>query len=112
MKRKRKIRITYSLPALRLRAYWAQEGLCYWCKQPMKKDADETDPLQLTADHLIPVYAGGKTAPGNIVAACRKCNSSRHPEMMRKPKRNHDKVAMWGDPKHYSPFEVLKDRDR
>jgi len=110
MKRRRKVRITYSLPVLRLRAYWDQKGLCYWCKQPLHRDADERDPLQLTGDHLVPLHAGGKTEPGNIVAACRKCNSSRHPELNKKPYRNHDKVVMAGDPAGYSPFEVLKDR--
>jgi 5-methylcytosine-specific restriction endonuclease McrA len=108
MKRRRKVRVTHSLQALRLRAYWAQSGKCWWCKELLHRTSDASDPLQLTADHLIPLHAGGKTAPGNIVAACRKCNSGRHPELNKKPLRLHDKVKMWGDPKTYSPFEVLR----
>jgi hypothetical protein len=49
----------------------------------MKEDAAEGDPLRLTADHLIPLHAGGETRPGNIVAACRKGNGSRHREPVR-----------------------------
>ena len=115
MKRKRKVRVSYNMPALRLRAYYAQKGLCYWCKEEMKRTRDQRDPRQLTGDHLIPVFNGGKTIPGNIVAACRKCNSERHPEMNRAPRRRHDKsdrnlIASVGGLKHQSPFEVLKRR--
>jgi 5-methylcytosine-specific restriction endonuclease McrA len=43
------------------------EGLCAYCPAP----AD-------TWDHVVPVADGGKTTPGNIVPACRSCNSSKH----------------------------------
>jgi 5-methylcytosine-specific restriction endonuclease McrA len=26
-------------------------------------------------DHLVPVARGGKSTPGNVVPACRECNS-------------------------------------
>lgn len=104
MKRKRKKRVTWSLLHLRWRAYNAQRGLCYWCKQPMKLDAGN-DPLTLTADHLVPIYAGGKTEPGNIVAACRKCNSSRQEEA-NMPKRE-EAVTRAGDDTPRSPFAIL-----
>jgi 5-methylcytosine-specific restriction endonuclease McrA len=68
---------------LRARAHKAQGGLCFRCAVPMKEDAAEGDPLRLTADHLIPLHAGGETRPGNIVAACRKGNGSRHREPVR-----------------------------
>jgi 5-methylcytosine-specific restriction endonuclease McrA len=41
-------------------------GSCAYCESP----AD-------TWDHLSPVSQGGRTAPGNIVPACRSCNSSK-----------------------------------
>jgi len=49
----------------------------------MNAGAPDSDPLQCTGDHLIPTYAGGRTVPGNIVAACRKCNNARNPEAQR-----------------------------
>jgi hypothetical protein len=39
----------------------------------------------VTAEHLIPRHAGGKTVAGNIVAAHRKCNSGRqHQDPLRR----------------------------
>lgn len=105
MKRKRKKRVTWSLYHLRLRAYNAQGGLCHWCKQPMKRDCGPTDPRLLTADHLVPLYAGGKTQPDNIVAACRHCNNTRHAEI-NMPKRA-DATFSSGDDSARSPFEKL-----
>jgi hypothetical protein len=66
MKRKRRKRITWNLRHLRLRAYRTQNGLCYWCKRPMDRDPESESDARLTADHLVPIYAGGKTRPGNI----------------------------------------------
>jgi 5-methylcytosine-specific restriction endonuclease McrA len=109
MKRKRKKKVSYSLSALRLRAFYDQNEKCYWCGKQMLRVTKDNNPLKLTGDHLIPLYAGGKTRPGNIVAACLGCNSTRNSaETNRRSHRVHDKIAMWGDPTGYSPFEVLK----
>jgi 5-methylcytosine-specific restriction endonuclease McrA len=43
------------------------EGRCAYCPAP----AD-------TWDHVIAVAAGGETVPGNVVPACRSCNSSKN----------------------------------
>jgi 5-methylcytosine-specific restriction endonuclease McrA len=106
-KRKRKARPGWSLPALRQRACRTQKGLCYWCGQQMKPDAESTDPLRLTADHLVPVYAGGSTRPGNIVAACARCNNSRQVETNRR-KLAEARPICAGDETTHSPFAVLK----
>ena len=42
-------------------------AMCCYC-------AGETD---LTLDHLIPQYKGGKHSADNLVVACRSCNSSK-----------------------------------
>lgn len=68
------------LRTLRQRAIYKQKGACYWCSEPMSIGAPDSDPKQATGDHLIPLHAGGQTVPGNIVAACRKCNNERHPD--------------------------------
>lgn len=51
-----------------------------------------------TWDHIIPVAKGGKTVPGNIVPACRRCNSS---------KRDQD-LCSWLTRKGLSPRELLE----
>ena len=100
----RKVRKQYSLRALRRRAFTRQKGLCFWCGVAMTFDLK--DPRCLSADHYpIPQHLGGKTEPGNIVAACRTCNSERHPELD-KPR---DENCTWsaGDDLPASPFECL-----
>jgi len=88
---------------LRRRAYWKQNGLCYWCQREMTMDGNPgTDPLALTADHLTPFYAGGKTRPGNIVAACYECNNKRNPEA----NRGHGGISV-GNDRPISPFAAL-----
>lgn len=55
---------------LRRRASAAQGGLCYYCQRSMGRD--------VTAEHLVARADGGKDTRGNIVAACRRCNATRH----------------------------------
>jgi 5-methylcytosine-specific restriction endonuclease McrA len=108
MKRKYKKQVAWRLSHLRLRAYHAQNGLCYWCQRPMERNPEAESDARLTADHLLPSYAGGKTKPGNIVAACAKCNHSRQVEVNKPSKAE----AVWsaGDDGLQSPFGVLKQR--
>lgn len=46
-------------------------GTCCYCGRTMRKG--ET----LTRDHLVPFSEGGKTEQGNVVPACKSCNSSK-----------------------------------
>lgn len=105
MTRKLSHKEAYALRILRERANRKQGGLCHWCKQLMKTVAPPNDPLLLTGDHLVPMHAGGKTVPGNIVAACAKCNSERHPEMNR---TGGGLIATVGTETSAGPFDVLK----
>lgn len=89
---------------LRARAARSQRFLCHWCHLPMQTDVPETHPRLLTGDHLIPLYRGGKTIAGNIVAACRECNNLRHPELT---SMGGGIVATAGDDSLRSPFEML-----
>jgi len=93
------------LRRLRATAYRDQRGLCYWCSREMVITEDDSNPLQCTADHLQEVYAGGKTKHGNIVAACRECNTNRNPETNRSKEVRRLSA---GDDTPRSPFEVLK----
>lgn len=60
----------FHLRSLRRRACREQDGRCFYCLQPMTHD--------VTAEHLVARMDGGKDTRGNIVAACRRCNESRH----------------------------------
>ena len=101
--------VQYSLQALRESAARRQGNLCYWCKEPMVPCSleNEGNPSMVTAEHLIPKHAGGETKPGNIVAACAKCNHHRHPELNKAKGGGTMRVTV-GEDVPSSPFEVLK----
>jgi 5-methylcytosine-specific restriction endonuclease McrA len=90
---------------LRDRAFFRQKGLCHWCSRPMVRKSPDSNPLQLTGDHVTPLYAGGHTIPGNVVAACLECNNSRNPETNR---GKGGLVATAGNAEPVSPFACLK----
>jgi len=56
------------------RTHWwnnkIQKGVCYYCNSEVGRD-------QLTMDHLVPLSRGGKSKKGNLVAACKECNSKK-----------------------------------
>lgn len=74
----------------RRRKMRAQGARCYYCAQPIwAENADRfaaqfgvskrnAAKFQCTAEHLTPRSAGGTDDAGNIVAACRFCNLTRH----------------------------------
>ena len=56
---------------LRRSRWWQNRlarGICHYCGGTFSPD-------ELTMDHLVPVARGGKSTPGNVVPACRGCNS-------------------------------------
>jgi 5-methylcytosine-specific restriction endonuclease McrA len=56
---------------LRKSAWWqrrVQKGLCAYCGRAVA-------PRELTMDHVVPVARGGRSVRGNVVAACKDCNS-------------------------------------
>ena len=56
---------------LRKSAWWrrrVQKGLCAYCGRTVA-------PRELTMDHVVPVARGGRSVRGNVVAACKDCNS-------------------------------------
>ena len=57
--------------ALRKTAWWqrrVQRGICGYCGKSVP-------PRSLTMDHVVPVARGGRSARGNVVAACKECNN-------------------------------------
>jgi CRISPR/Cas system Type II protein with McrA/HNH and RuvC-like nuclease domain len=56
--------------AMRDRLCTLQNGLCFYCQQPM--------PLKsATIDHLVPAGRGGRDVFENYVAACQLCNNAK-----------------------------------
>ncbi|MGD9162595.1 MAG: HNH endonuclease [Desulfobacteraceae bacterium] len=58
---------------LRHTAWWSrkvQSGVCYYC-------GGNVGAKNLTMDHIVPLSRGGKSKKGNLVPACKECNSKK-----------------------------------
>jgi 5-methylcytosine-specific restriction endonuclease McrA len=58
---------------LRASQWWKRKrssGVCRFCGRRFR-------PRELTMDHIVPVVRGGKSTRGNLVPACKDCNSKK-----------------------------------
>ena len=58
---------------LRQSSFWQrklQAGVCAYCGQKFP-------PKELTMDHVVPVARGGRSTRGNVVPACKPCNTEK-----------------------------------
>ncbi len=58
---------------LRKSHWWqalTQSTPCYYCQQTLKAE-------DVTMDHIVPLSRGGFSKKGNIVPACKACNSQK-----------------------------------
>jgi 5-methylcytosine-specific restriction endonuclease McrA len=58
---------------LRQSQWWKRrcaKGLCHYCGR-------QTPAGELTMDHIVPVARGGKSSKGNVVPACKSCNTKK-----------------------------------
>lgn len=58
---------------LRHSQWWKRQcdkGICHYCRKPVK-------PAELTMDHVVPLSRGGKSTKGNVVPACKDCNTKK-----------------------------------
>ena len=46
------------------------KGVCGYCGLP-------TPPKELTMDHIVPIARGGRSTKGNVLAACKACNTAK-----------------------------------
>lgn len=46
------------------------KGICHYCHR-------HAPAAELTMDHIVPVARGGRSTRGNLVAACKTCNSKK-----------------------------------
>ena len=56
---------------LRASGWWKRRistGLCYYCRRQVGHKA-------LTMDHIVPLGRGGTSTRGNVVPACKDCNT-------------------------------------
>ncbi len=47
-----------------------RSGLCHYCGKRFA-------PTELTMDHVIPLVRGGRSTKGNVVPACKPCNTAK-----------------------------------
>ncbi len=58
---------------LRASQWWKRRraaGVCYYCGRRVGAKA-------LTMDHLVPLIRGGRSTKGNVVPACKDCNTKK-----------------------------------
>lgn len=58
---------------LRQSQWWKRKrakGVCHYCGKAFP-------PSELTMDHLVPLVRGGRSNKGNLVPACKDCNSAK-----------------------------------
>lgn len=56
---------------LRKTRWWQNrlaQGICHYCGGSFR-------PEDLSMDHIVPIIRGGKSTRGNVVPACKECNS-------------------------------------
>ncbi len=59
--------------ALRRSQWWKRKlsaGLCHYCGR-------QVEARQLTMDHVVPLVRGGRSTRGNVVPACKSCNTKK-----------------------------------
>ena len=58
---------------LRQSPWWKRKrssGKCHFCGRQFK-------PAELTMEHLVPLVRGGLSVKGNLVPACKQCNTNK-----------------------------------
>ncbi|MCX8070962.1 MAG: HNH endonuclease [Candidatus Binatia bacterium] len=58
---------------LRASQWWKRKrakGICHYCGRKFP-------PQELTMDHLVPLARGGRSTKGNLVPACKECNTKK-----------------------------------
>ncbi len=46
------------------------QGVCHWC-------GNHFAPEDLTMDHIVPIFRGGKSSRNNVVPCCKECNNKK-----------------------------------
>ncbi|HYD49427.1 MAG TPA: HNH endonuclease [Terriglobales bacterium] len=62
---------------IRRSPWWKQRcsrGVCHYCGESFA-------PAELTMDHLVPLARGGRSNKGNLVPACKQCNTRKKSDL-------------------------------
>ena len=62
---------------LRQSQWWKRrlaDGVCYYCRRRVGHQA-------LTMDHIVPLGRGGRSVRGNVVPACKDCNTRKQSQL-------------------------------
>ena len=65
-------------------------GCCWYCGDPLTL-------ATVTADHVQPVHAGGRTAIDNLVSCCRPCNTAKGTSSLEVFRRQCGGTLFWGE---------------
>ena len=63
----------YKARVLRESQWWKRrlaKGVCHYC-------GGLASAGELTMDHIVPISRGGRSTKGNVVAACKTCNTKK-----------------------------------
>jgi 5-methylcytosine-specific restriction endonuclease McrA len=58
---------------LRKTQWWKRRraaGICHYCSRKVSA-------RELTMDHIVPLIRGGRSTKGNVVPACKECNTKK-----------------------------------
>jgi 5-methylcytosine-specific restriction protein A len=81
--------------ALRDSQWWKRRispGVCYYCRRQVGHAA-------LTMDHIVPLGRGGTAIRGNVVPACKDCNTRKRAMLPIEWREYLDRLAA-GDDRH------------
>jgi hypothetical protein len=91
------MREVHRLCILRDQAFHKQGGRCHWCGCEMVKGSDhQGHPQELTGDHVVPLWAGGKTVAGTVPwcsSAAARQSPSRSPQARAQGRRIETEAA-------------------
>jgi 5-methylcytosine-specific restriction endonuclease McrA len=91
--------------ALRRTQWWQRKlakGICHYCGKTLS-------PGQLTMDHIVPLVRGGRSTRGNVVPACKQCNSRKKYLLPTEWDEYLKALSTDGDDQRISTIEVFED---
>ena len=81
--------------ALRRRSRMSN-AVCAYCGMPIDYDAPPSSPLAFTADHVVPVHAGGSDRMENLVPAHARCNRAKSDRVVAaRPRKETSATRRW-----------------
>jgi len=80
-RRAKKASVTFQ-PVDRYAIYKRDEYRCYICKKKVVIGAKNSNYLQATLDHIVPLHLGGHHTEYNLATCCRRCNTKKGKKLL------------------------------